>query len=234
MTPDLDDLEDFKRHVASRTPEVSKDDWIVSLAPRCKVLDIGCIDHSVETALGLGSGWLHSRLREVADRLVGLDLLEDDAAALTRDHGYDIRFGDAESFDLGETFDLIVAGDLIEHLSNPGMFLERVAAHMSDDGRAVITTPNPFNIEQVVHVLFRNDLFVNPEHALWLDPRTIHQLVSRSPLRISEFRWIQTRFSFHLRGGRVARRVANPLSRASMRFRPLLRRDFGVVLTHRR
>ncbi len=227
---DLDEPSTFQRLVGAPSTLVPKEDWIVEMATGRRVLDVGCIDHSVETALGLGDEWLHHRLRTVATQLVGLDLLADAAATLTSEHGYDIRFGDAEAFDLEERFELVVAGDLIEHLSNPGRFLDCVAAHLDAGGRAVITTPNPFNIEQVVQGLVRDTVFVNPEHALWLDPRTMHQLVSRSPLRIVDFRWIDTRFHFVLKGGRVLRRILNPLTEVAMRRRPILGRDYGVVL----
>jgi 2-polyprenyl-3-methyl-5-hydroxy-6-metoxy-1,4-benzoquinol methylase len=230
---DLDDPSTFQRHIAASRPTIPKDEWIVGMASGREVLDLGCIDHSVDTALGLGDAWLHHRLQAAAARLVGLDLLVEDAEALSTQHGYDIRPGDAEDFHWPDRFDVIVAGDLIEHLSNPGRFLECVAEHLAPGGRAVVTTPNPFNIEQVIQALVRNQVFVNPEHALWLDPRTMHQLVARSPLRIDQFHWIDTRFHFHLRGGRIARRVLNPLMRGAMRYRPLVRRDFGVVLVSR-
>lgn len=230
---DLEDPLAYQRHVATSKALLAKEEWIVGMARGARVLDVGCIDHSVQTALDLGEGWLHRRLRGVAETVVGLDLLADAANELTAEHGFDIRVGDAESFDLGERFDLIVAGDLIEHLSNPGRFLECSAAHLEPEGRVVITTPNPFNIEQFAQALLRGHLFVNPEHALWLDPRTMHQLVSRSPLRLAEFAWIETRFHFHLRGGRLLRRVVNPLTRCAMDRRPILRRDFGVVLVAR-
>lgn len=230
---ELDDPGTFARLVGARGPVPPKEDWIVERARGRRVLDLGCIDHDVETALGLGERWLHRRLRDAAASLVGLDLLEDAAAALSADHGYDIRHGDVETFDLGERFDLVVAGDLIEHLSNPGLFLERVAAHLDDGGQAVITTPNPFNVEQVLQAVFRDQLFVNPEHALWLDPRTMHQLVSRSPLRVVDFQWIDTRFHFRLKGGRVLRRLVNPLADVVMRRHPLVGRDYGVVLERR-
>lgn len=227
------DLEAFTALISERSLEVDKDDLILDLCAGKNVLDIGCIDHSAETALDLGDRWLHSRIRDVAQSVVGLDLLEDDAATLN-DLGFNIVAGNAEDFDLGQNFDVVVAGDLIEHLSNIGMFLESVSRHLDPDSLMVVTTPNPFNIEQITQAIFRHRTMVNVEHSVQIDPKAMFQLVERSPLEIVHFRWIDTRFHFVLKGGRIARRIVNPLSRRLMNVRPLIRRDYAVVLRHRR
>lgn len=228
----LDDFDEFCQVVDTQKTLVSKDALLSGLARGRSVLDLGCIDHSASTARSLRERWLHRQLREVTAELVGIDVLESDAAELNAE-GYDIRCADAEDFDLGRTFEVIVAGDLIEHLSNPGRLLESAARHMDDDSVFVVTTPNPFNIEQVVGSLLRRQVWVNDEHTLWLDPRVAHHLVSRSPLRVVDFHWIDTRFHFSTKGGRIVPRLANAFSRWAMSRRPNLRRDFALVLERR-
>jgi 2-polyprenyl-3-methyl-5-hydroxy-6-metoxy-1,4-benzoquinol methylase len=226
---DLGDREVYARYVGNLTAVLSKDDFVTQMARGRRVLDLGCIDHDADEALARGDKWLHGRLRSVAEKLVGVDLLASDADALNA-RGYDIRVADVESFDLGEQFDLIVAGDLIEHLSNIGQFLDSVSRHMHDQSVFMVTTPNPFNVEQFSQALFRNRILVNSQHTVWIDPRVMHELISRSPLEIVDFRWIDTRFAFKLQGGRVVRRIVNPLNELLMQRRPLLRRDYAVVL----
>ena len=211
--------------------EVPKNDFVIEQCTGRSVLDLGCIDHSVETALALGDDWLHSRVRQVADHVVGVDLLADDAAALN-ELGFDIRVANVEDFDLVQTFDVVVAGDLIEHLSNIGLFLESVSRHMHDHSVFVVTTPNPYNLEQSMNGIFRNKTFVNGEHTVSIDPKAMYQLVERSPFVIVDFQWIDSRFHFSLE--RVAvRHVVNPLVRLAQRHRPLVRRDYAVVLALR-
>jgi len=228
-TVDLRHRDTYVRYLRQSDAIVPKDDFIVELARGRRVLDLGCIDHSAETALALGDEWLHARIRSVAEEVVGIDMLQDDADILNAG-GYDIRVADVETLDLGEQFDLVVAGDLIEHLSNVGRFLEAVSHHMHDRAAFVVTTPNPFNAEQFCQAVFRNQVMVNPQHTAWIDPHVMHELVSRSPFEIVDFRWIDTRFHFRLKGGRVVRRIVNPLADRVMRRRPLLRRDYAVVL----
>jgi len=230
---DLDDRGIYRSYVANLAEILPKDDFVVHLARGRRVLDLGCIDHDADEALARGGEWLHARLRSVAETLVGVDLLASDADVLNA-RGYDIRVADVESLHLGAQFDLIVAGDLIEHLSNIGQFLDSVSRHMHDQSVFVVTTPNPFNVEQFSQALFRNKIMVNPQHTVWIDPRVMHELISRSPFEIVNFHWIGTRFKADLQGGRVVRRIVNPLNELLMQRRPVLRRDFAVVLMLRK
>lgn len=224
------DFEAYRRLVLTRD-EVPKDAFITELCEGRTVLDLGCIDHDVQTALALGDDWLHERVRRVAAETVGVDVL-DDAASTLRELGYDIRVADVENFQLDRTFDVIVAGDLIEHLSNIGQFLEAVSRHMHDTSLLVVTTPNPYNLEQAVNGVFRNKTFVNEQHTVGIDPKAMYQLVERSPLAIVDFCWIDTRFHFRLEKV-AARWVVNPLTDWVMKRRPLVRRDYAVVLSLR-
>jgi SAM-dependent methyltransferase len=226
---DLDDLDRYLAAVRDRRPPVDKSELLLDLARGRRVLDVGCIDHSAETALSLGDTWLHGRLRDTASTLVGLDVLERDAAVLN-ERGFDIRIGDAEAFDLGETFDLVVAADLIEHLPNSGMFLDSLRRHLAPGGRIVVTTPNPFNLDQWAGVGRRNAVAVNEQHVLWLDPVTMFQLTRRLGFSIERFEWISTRFAFPPFGRpRLARAWVRAADWAAGR-RTYWRRDFAVVL----
>lgn len=193
-----------------------------------RVLDLGCIDHSWRTAVELGDRWLHARLAAVADGIVGVDILADDARALS-ERGFDIRVGDVEDLDLGETFDVVVAGDLIEHLGRPLEFLHSIARHCHGGSRVYVSTPNPFNLEQVLHIVAGDGPRVNPQHVTWFDPEVLWQLVERSPLVVTDAWWVDTRFHFPLRG-RVRRRLAGAVVALAQRRWPRLRRDLLVEL----
>jgi 2-polyprenyl-3-methyl-5-hydroxy-6-metoxy-1,4-benzoquinol methylase len=109
--------------------------------------------------------------------VTGLDYLEDGVAELI-DRGYDVIQADAETFDLDESFDTIVAGELIEHLERPGAFLNRANAHLEDDGHLVLSTPQPW----MLYYYFKSmsgEVPVNPEHTCWFDAQTIRQLLAR-------------------------------------------------------
>lgn len=228
-TPTFKSREAYISHVANhREPIEDKNAMIVRMCTGKTVLDMGCIDHSYSTALGLGDRWLHKQIKAVAASLTGLDILQEDALELNR-LGYDIRIANAEQFDFGEKFDVIVAGDLIEHLSNIGMFLQSVKRHMHAESLFIISTPNPFNVEQAISAVFANSINVHPQHTVWLSPQVCWELVSREHLSIAEFHWIDTRFSFYLNKP-FWRLFMNKLAKWIIRTKPICRRDFAVVL----
>lgn len=212
-----------------RSPTVDKMDFIVDRCRGKDVLDLGCINHSWETAVALGDNWLHHRISRVASSVVGLDLLEADAKILSQ-RGYDIRAGNAESFHLGKTFDVIIAGDLIEHLADLSRFLGCVREHMRPDSIFVVTTPNAFNVEQLFRIIALNRTVVNAQHSAWFEPNVAWELFGRVGMEIVDFRWTDTRYRLGATfGPRVQALLALPLDFARW-WRPLLRRDFALVL----
>lgn len=150
-----------------------------------KVLDVGCTGHVVEIDSPV---WLHRRLREVFPSVAGIDISTENVNLL-RKHGFrDVHVQSAESFELGEKFDTIVAGELIEHLANPGLFLRQARAHLKPGGRLVLTTPNPFSLLFISYALSRfPKTCENLQHTCWFCPQTIKELVGRYQLRIEHF-----------------------------------------------
>ena len=155
-----------------------------------RVLDIGCVQHTLE-----GRDWknppfglfLHADLARHAKEVIGLDIIEEEVERMSH-AGYDVRVGDAQAFDFDETFDAIVAGELIEHLENPGKFLECCREHLSEDGVVILTTPNPHNLQFSLWALFGKA--VNEEHTLWLDHDVMETLAQRAGLSLTDYEYI--------------------------------------------
>lgn len=105
--------------------------------------------------------------------------------------GYNVFCQNAETFFFKEKFDVIFAGELIEHLSNTGLFLERCSLHLKKDGYLIITTPNTFSIRNILQSLRMNtnNPDVNPEHTNYYTPSTIKEILRRSGFQIKEIRY---------------------------------------------
>lgn len=218
---------DFLRLIRERNPVVWRDDYLADSCLGLDVLDIGCVDHRAEIAEQLGDGWLHKRLTKVANSVIGIDHLQSEVEILvTRD--FNIICADAEQFDLGQTFDVIIAGDIIEHLSNVGSFLISVRKHMRLDSKLIITTPNPIDIEQTLRVFAGGEIVLNSDHTMWLDPRVLFQIAARNGLTPIEFRWTRTRFRA-LSGKGLKWSFLRKLAKFVSWYRPLLRSEFAVA-----
>lgn len=168
------------------------------------VLDIGCVDARPDGLVKYKSSGLHIALSEHASRLVGLDLDEKGVKAMQED-GFEVVCADVERMKLGESFDCIVAGEVIEHLSNQGLFLEGVKEHLKDDGVFIATVPNAFAIPHFYRIARRGTVKVHGDHTCWYDPLTIGQLFRRHGLKVDEIvfanksKWYKRRYFFKLK-----------------------------------
>jgi SAM-dependent methyltransferase len=153
------------------------------------VLDVGCAAHVPEPG---NPYWVHGRLRERFPGVAGLDINGANIEFLRR-RGYDNLFvASAETFSLPGKFDTVFSGELIEHLSNPGAFLERAREHLAEGGRVVLTTPYPFSL------LFQAYAFLkfpktcqNPEHTCWFCPQTLTVLAGRAGMKVIHWELIE-------------------------------------------
>ncbi len=141
------------------------------------VLDLGAIQHDMENTKN--QWWLHKHLdnHPSVEQLVGVDLLEE--AKRLNEQGYDIRVGNVETMNLDITADTVVCGELIEHLSNPGKMLESITSHIKQDGKLIITTPNPWAVVHLRRILLNGHTDINEEHTAWFGPTVLEQLLER-------------------------------------------------------
>lgn len=101
-----------------------------------RVLDVGC-----------SSGYLARPLVERGCAVVGIER-DPEAARIARTVCDDVVVGDVEELDLPfdpASFDVVLCGDLIEHLRDPHSFLVRMRPYLRERGRLVLSTPNVAN-----------------------------------------------------------------------------------------
>jgi len=134
------------------------------------VLDIGCASRYGR------DDWLHGLLAKDVKDVVGIDLNQKTVDELQA-AGYDVRLADAQDFDLGRTFDVVFAGELIEHLDNVHGFLTSVRRHLAPGGRLVITTPNAFYVGNFIYRL-GGHARVHPQHTAWYCDATLRRIIT--------------------------------------------------------
>lgn len=152
-----------------------------------RVLDLGCVDHSEQSE---ESGeWMHKKLVMVARSVTGIDILEEEVACL-RQRGYDVRVGDAQNLHLEERYEVIFAGEIIEHLTNFEGFFRSVKANLTNDGVLIITTPNVFSLCYYPIVMLGHPS-ANPEHTCWFDSFTLTTLLFRMGFEIVTVKFVR-------------------------------------------
>jgi SAM-dependent methyltransferase len=169
---------------------ISREAFIREKCRSKAVLDLGCVRHSADFAMK-DSAWLHKKIKEVAGKAVGVDYLPCEVEKL-RKAGYDVICGDVtKPLDIEGRFDVIVAGDLIEHLTNFDGFFENCKRLLKPDGILIISTANPFYSGEFHYVAFKRNFLVNPEHTCWIDPQCLAQLSGRFGFQIEEIYYVK-------------------------------------------
>lgn len=159
--------------------------WLLGEVRGQRVLDIGAVQHTLEFTNS--PAWVHQHLATAARHLVGVDIVEDALDSITR-RGYDVRNVDATSgVDLGERFDVVVIGDVIEHVDSPVGLLLFAKRHLEPGGRIVIKTPNPYYFRHVLAAYRTPEIVANLEHVAWLSPWMALEVSYRAKLKLAAY-----------------------------------------------
>ena len=167
---------------------VDREQFILDVCKGRRVLHLGCADFPyTEESLASGT-WLHHKVSDVASSCLGVDLDSNSVARLHERHDIDnIMQGNAEQLDklhIG-LFDVVLAGEIIEHINNPGLFLHTARLVLKPDGRLLITTTNAFCLRRFVRIPFRYES-IHPDHTYYFSHTTLQTLVKRFGYQLEE------------------------------------------------
>jgi 2-polyprenyl-3-methyl-5-hydroxy-6-metoxy-1,4-benzoquinol methylase len=151
-------------------------------APR-RALDVGC-----------SSGYLARRLVERGATVVGIDS-DENAAVEARAVCEQVLVGDVETMELPfpeHSFDVVLCGDVIEHLRDPAAFLTRVRPLLRREGKLVLTTPNVANWAVRLGLLagrwrYTDRGILDRTHTYFFTKKTLEQTLRRAGYRIVAF-----------------------------------------------
>ena len=174
-----------------------------------RVLDIGVVSHTMDYVTR--EGWRHAILARHTAYCLGIDILAEEIERL-RQSGYNVRVADATSdADLGERFETVFIGDVMEHVDDPVRLLAFARRHLEPGGVVLALTPNPFSRKFYRRLRREDAMVVNLDHVAWITPSMALEIGRRAGLELRRY---------HL----AKRLPANPLARAVRRagrlFRP--------------
>jgi SAM-dependent methyltransferase len=193
------------------------------------VLDLGCVEHesSVEDKK---NWWLHGLIRDRARSLKGVDYEKEAVDALNK-KGYNICVADVESMNLGEKYQVIMAGELFEHITNHRSFLEGVKRHLAPDGVFIASVPNANSLNYFGQTLVFGHEVDAWDHASFFTPITFSVMLNKCGFVPVEIVLYQPDEIFHHvnRLHRVTARCFNAVQQAACWMRPSLSRGLIVV-----
>lgn len=166
---------------------VDREGYILSTCQGKKVLHLGCVDYPITSEQVKSERWLHAKLMQVAKDVTGVDN-NDEGVQYLRSYGYsNIVYGNAEELATvtSAVYEIIVAGEIIEHLSNPGAFLNSARSVMGEESVLIISTTNAFCLRRFLRVPFGTES-VHPDHVYYFSHATLSALLKRYGFTVLE------------------------------------------------
>jgi len=151
---------------------------------RKKVLDVGC-----------SVGILAKEMKNNGCKVVGIEL-DEESANIAHDYCTELVRGDVESLELksqyNNYFDFIVFADILEHLREPNVVLQRFAKYLTDDGYIIVSIPNVANWKIRFNMLlgnfnYENHGILDESHLRFFTEKTAKKLIFDAGLEISKF-----------------------------------------------
>ncbi len=194
-----------------------------------RVLDLGCAEHesSIEKK---AEWWLHGLIKQRAKEVVGVDY---DTKAINdlKQRGYDVRMADVENMHLHDRFDVVVAGELFEHLANHRSFLDSVRRHLNDDGIFVASMPNANSLNYFMQTLVYGHEIDAWDHSSFFTPVTLSVMLKKcgfEPVKIILYQPDEI-FHHEQKLRKILAYLFNLVQQAVCWFRPSLARGLIIV-----
>ncbi len=180
-------------------PLVDRVKYLKDAARGKKVLHLGCTDYPFTEKVIANEMLLHFELGKIAGELYGFDF-DERGIEILRSHGtknlYRADLENLQDVPLNETFDVIIAGEMIEHLSNPGLFLRGIQRFMNPQTNLIITTINAYCGMRMFTYGLRGKGGahepVHPDHVAYYSFSTLKVLVERHDLKVKKFAFYNT------------------------------------------
>lgn len=178
----------MRRFALSRARPIDRRGYILEQCRGKSVLHLGCVDHPILQERLSSGDLLHAAIAGVASTLYGVDV-DRDGLEQMRAAGFEhLYHGDAEqlgALQLGRTFDVVVAGEVLEHLANPGLFLREIPRYLASGGKLVVTVPSAQSMRLIVNAL-RGREVVHPDHNAYYSPVTLSHLLESHRFAVEE------------------------------------------------
>lgn len=178
---------------------VDRDRFLLDYARGKSVLHIGmggCVDDDDATgeflAGDLGKSF-HGKLCAVARIVDGIDInpktIEAMRQAVPGNYAVcDVTSPDFSSDFGNRKFQVVMFGDVIEHLDNFKTALQNLRSVLTEDGILIVSTVNAYSFDAILKMMVHYES-VHPEHTAYFSYSTLRRLFQMNQLEIVDFRY---------------------------------------------
>lgn len=173
ISPHGAEYDERMNHPIPVRPVVNRADFILTRCKNKVVLNIGATQP------------LQGMIEKSAKKAYGLDIDRNLSAACENFIYCDLDQIHQDWARLPDDVNLVVAGEVIEHVTNPGLVVRRLKEY----GRpAIITVPNAFSQAGIAHVRSGVE-HVNGDHVAWYSYNTLKVLLEKCGYDMQEWYW---------------------------------------------
>lgn len=159
--------------------------YVSQLGKDKRVLDIGCYDETAIKSKKDSGYWLHGLISKVATKVIGIDSSDQITSEIKT--GSRSKIIKKNLYDLDKDFaainkiDVIVAGELIEHISDVSKFLQ-LMKRLYPGKVLILTTPNATSFSNIILAFFNRESS-HKDHIQIFSYKTLYALSIKNNLK---------------------------------------------------
>ena len=178
---------------------INRLDFLEAYSLDKNVLHIGFADHIplIEDKIRKNQ-WLHNRLIANSNLCVGIDLnlkaldFLKEKIGIENVYCLDILNEQLPPQILDKSFDIVIVGEVLEHIDNPVNFLETIQSKLGSISKElIITVPNALDITNI-KMIKKGIEWINTDHRYWFTPFTLGKVLHQGNFTIKKFFYSQT------------------------------------------
>jgi ubiquinone biosynthesis O-methyltransferase len=135
-----------------------------------EILEVGC-----------GYGYLTYSLHLLGHKIKGIDISKKAIDYAKKHFGNYFEVADLKDYKTNKKFDVIIATELIEHLSDPAGFISACSKLLKHNGKIILTTPNKDCCSK--ECVWKTDL--PPVHTVWLSKNSFKYIAEKTKMNYS-------------------------------------------------
>lgn len=136
--------------------------------------------------IGVGTGEMLAVALEFGYHVEAVEICREDCERISQALGVEIKWCDIIDYETEKQYDVIVMGDVLEHVTNPVKVLEKVKRMLEEDGVLWISTPN-YNCAYARMEKFSHSMWHELNHYTYMSYETLEELLKSMHMEIVHY-----------------------------------------------
>lgn len=136
--------------------------------------------------IGIGTGEMLAAAMEMGYDVEAVEICKEDCEKVSSVLGVDINWCDFKNFNTEKKYDVIIMGDVLEHISDPVGALKKAKSLLSDEGVLWISTPN-YNSGFSRLMKFKDAMWNQKNHFTYFSYETLLPILHNLELEVVKY-----------------------------------------------